>query len=35
MQQHDSQEFLSYILDAIHEDLNRIHNKPYIEMPEL
>ena len=32
--QQDSQEFLSFLLDAIHEDLNRIHKKPYIENPE-
>ena len=28
MSQHDSAEFLSFLLDGIHEDLNRIHNKP-------
>ena len=27
--QHDSQEFLSQMLDAVHEDVNRILNKPY------
>ena len=27
--QHDSQEFLSQLLDSVHEDLNRIINKPY------
>lgn len=27
--QHDSQEMLSYLLDGIHEDLNRIKKKPY------
>ncbi|KAI9706753.1 MAG: CSN-associated deubiquitinating enzyme Ubp12 [Bogoriella megaspora] len=32
--QQDSQEFLSFLLDAIHEDLNRIHKKPYMENPE-
>jgi len=26
--QHDSQEFLSFLLDGIHEDLNRILSKP-------
>jgi len=26
--QHDSQEFLSFLLDGLHEDLNRILNKP-------
>lgn len=29
--QHDSQELLAYLLDGIHEDLNRINTKPYIE----
>jgi ubiquitin carboxyl-terminal hydrolase 8 len=29
--QHDSQELLAYLLDGIHEDLNRIEEKPYIE----
>ncbi|TKA67109.1 hypothetical protein B0A49_11932 [Cryomyces minteri] len=32
--QQDSQEFLSFLVDALHEDLNRIHKKPYIENPE-
>lgn len=31
-QQHDSQEFLAFLLDGLHEDLNRIKNKPYIEV---
>jgi ubiquitin carboxyl-terminal hydrolase 8 len=31
--QHDSQEFLSFVLDGLHEDLNRIkHKPPPIEM---
>lgn len=30
--QHDSQEFLAFLLDGMHEDLNRIRNKPYIEV---
>ena len=30
--QHDSQEFLIYLLDKIHDDLNRIVDKPYIEI---
>ena len=30
--QQDSQEFLSLLLDQLHEDLNRISNKPYIEL---
>lgn len=33
-EQHDSQEFLAYLLDMLHEDLNRVHNKPYIEEKE-
>ncbi|CAK9435934.1 uncharacterized protein LODBEIA_P05480 [Lodderomyces beijingensis] len=33
--QQDSQELLSWLLDALHEDLNRIHTKPYCEKPEL
>ena len=32
--QHDSQEFASYILDALHEDTNRVLKKPYVEKPE-
>ncbi|PVH19015.1 hypothetical protein CXQ85_001309 [Candidozyma haemuli] len=34
-QQQDSQEFVSWLLDALHEDLNRIQQKPYCEKPEL
>jgi len=30
-QQHDAQELLMFLLDALHEDLNRIVKKPYIE----
>ena len=29
--QQDSQEFISYLLDALHEDLNKVINKPYIQ----
>jgi len=29
--QHDSQEFLAYLIDIMHEDLNRVRNKPYTE----
>lgn len=29
--QHDSQEFLSQMLDALHEDVNRVLRKPYTE----
>jgi len=32
--QQDSQEFLAFVLDGLHEDLNRIQKKPYIEKPE-
>lgn len=28
-QQHDSSELLNYVLDGLHEDLNRIKKKPY------
>ncbi len=33
--QQDSAEFLAYLLDALHEDLNRIRNPPYVEMPDV
>lgn len=33
-QQHDSQEFLSFLLDGLHEDLNRVHLKPYVELKD-
>ncbi|KAG2452953.1 hypothetical protein HYH02_002290 [Chlamydomonas schloesseri] len=29
--QHDSQEFLAFLLDGLHEDTNRIKSKPYFE----
>ena len=29
--QQDSQEFISYLLDVLHEDLNKVMTKPYIE----
>ena len=32
--QHDSQELATYLLDALHEDTNRISKKPYVEKPE-
>ncbi|KNC87634.1 hypothetical protein, variant [Sphaeroforma arctica JP610] len=32
--QHDSQEFLAYLLDALHEDVNKVLNKPYVEKVE-
>ncbi len=33
-QQQDSQELLTFLLDGLHEDLNRIKKKPYIEMED-
>uniref|UniRef100_A0A915I6V7 Ubiquitin carboxyl-terminal hydrolase n=1 Tax=Romanomermis culicivorax TaxID=13658 RepID=A0A915I6V7_ROMCU len=30
-QQQDSQELLAFLLDGLHEDLNRVRKKPYIE----
>jgi len=32
--QHDSQELLAFLLDGMHEDLNRIVNKPYVEQKD-
>ncbi|KAF3926063.1 hypothetical protein ABW20_dc0109213 [Dactylellina cionopaga] len=32
--QQDSQEFVSYLLDILHEDLNRIIEKPIVEFPD-
>ena len=32
--QHDSQELLAFLLDGLHEDLNRVHKKPYVEIPD-
>jgi len=32
--QHDAQEFMAFLLDALHEDLNRVKNKPYYEIEE-
>ena len=29
--QHDSQELLAFLLDGLHEDLNRVTQKPYVE----
>jgi len=29
--QHDSGELISYLLDGLHEDLNRVKDKPYTE----
>lgn len=33
-QQHDSQELIAFLLDGLHEDLNRIKEKPYEEVPD-
>lgn len=33
-QQHDTQEFLNFLLDGLHEDLNRVIKKPFIEKDE-
>ncbi|XP_006811225.1 ubiquitin carboxyl-terminal hydrolase 32-like [Saccoglossus kowalevskii] len=33
-QQHDSQELLAFLLDGLHEDLNRVQNKPYVELKD-
>ncbi|CAM9948684.1 unnamed protein product, partial [Choristocarpus tenellus] len=32
--QQDSQEVLSFLLDGLHEDLNQVHHKPYMELPD-
>ncbi|MCQ2816988.1 MAG: hypothetical protein MJ252_06960 [archaeon] len=32
--QHDTQEFLNYLLDGLHEDLNRVLKKPFVEKDE-
>ncbi|OMJ94171.1 hypothetical protein SteCoe_2652 [Stentor coeruleus] len=34
-QQHDSHELLSFLLTGLHEDLNRVLNKKYKEMPDV
>lgn len=34
MRQHDSQELLAFLLDGLHEDLNRVKVKPYKEQNE-
>ena len=30
--QHDSQELLAFLLDGLHEDLNLVKKKPYVDM---
>lgn len=32
--QHDSQELLDWLLDTLHEDLNRVTEKPYVEIKD-
>uniref|UniRef100_F6PJ70 Ubiquitin carboxyl-terminal hydrolase 32 n=1 Tax=Ciona intestinalis TaxID=7719 RepID=F6PJ70_CIOIN len=32
--QHDSQELLAFLLDGLHEDLNRVQTKPYVELKD-
>jgi ubiquitin carboxyl-terminal hydrolase 4/11/15 len=32
--QQDAQEFLSEILDSLHEDVNRVVDKPYVSAPD-
>ncbi|XP_047977440.1 ubiquitin carboxyl-terminal hydrolase 8-like isoform X1 [Salvia hispanica] len=32
--QHDSQELLAFLLDGLHEDLNRVKCKPYVEVKD-
>jgi len=32
--QQDSHEFLHYLIDTLNEDLNRIKDKPYVEIPD-
>jgi ubiquitin carboxyl-terminal hydrolase 4/11 len=32
--QHDTQELLAFLLDGLHEDLNRVLKKPYVEKPD-
>ena len=33
-QQHGSQELVAFLLDGLHEDLNRVLKKPYVEKPD-
>ena len=33
-QQHDAQEFLAFLLDGLHEDMNSISKKPVLEDPD-
>lgn len=29
------QEFLDFLLDELHEDVNRVKTKPYVEFPDV
>ena len=31
-QQHDSHELLAFLLDGLHEDLNLVRKKPFVDM---
>lgn len=33
-QQQDCQELMAFLLDGLHEDLNRVKKKPYIEQSD-
>ena len=33
-QQQDAQELLAFVLDGLHEDLNRVKEKPYLELQD-
>lgn len=33
-QQHDTQELVAFLLDGLHEDLNRVLKKPFVEKPD-
>lgn len=33
-QQQDSQELLAFLLDGLHEDLNRVKKKPYVALSD-
>lgn len=33
-EQHDAHEFLAYLMDGLHEDLNRVQQRPYVEIKD-
>ena len=33
-QQQDSQELMNFVLDGLHEDLNLVEEKPYVDLME-